>query len=122
MADDPRRVNATWPEALATVLECKYDFGAGRALAFGVPRSEHFRIRYNYYANGALHEGSFYSAQAIPQGSLFPIHYNPDAPHEHQHAGAAMKPANTRRAQLIVGVIGSIVLSLAWLLVLRGCH
>jgi hypothetical protein len=109
-----------WPEALATVLECKYDFGAGRALAFGLPTQKHFRIRYNYFADGDLHEGEFASAKALPQGHLFPIRYDPDAPHEHTHA--AQSPLAGSRGPLIAfGIAGSVILSLLWLAILRGC-
>jgi hypothetical protein len=116
--------HATWPEALATVLSCRYEFGAGRALAFGVPSDKHFRIRYNYFADGELHEGELMSAKAMPQGTLFPIRYNPDAPHDHveQDSGARSAMSGSRRPRIIVGVIGSVVLSLAWFAVLRGCH
>lgn len=115
----PDDLQSHWPEALATVLTCKYDFGAGRALAFGVPTSKHFRITYNYYADGELHTGSLTSAKPIPQGSLFPIRYNPEAPHDHTHSAAT--PPSTRNPLFIVGILGSIVLSLIWLAVLRGC-
>lgn len=112
---------AHWPEALATVTACKYDFGAGRALAFGIPTSKHFRISYNYFADGELHTGEFTSARAIPQGHLFPIRYNPDAPHQNSHDAPATTQG-TRGPILAVGIIGSIILSLAWFAVLRGCH
>ncbi len=112
-----------WPEAIATVLECRYDMRAGRALAFGVPSGKHFRIRYNYFADGALHEGQLYSATAMPQNTLFPVRYNPELPHEHSHdQGTGPVAPNPRRALFIVGVIGSVVLSLAWFAVLRGCR
>ena len=109
-----------WPEALATVTACKYEFGAGRALAFGIPTSKHFRITYNYFVEGALHTGEFYSAKAIPQGHLFPIRYNPDAPHQNSHD--ASTTAISRGPVPVVGILGSVVLSLAWFAVLRGCH
>jgi len=112
-----------WPEAIATVLECRYDMRAGRVLAFGVPSNKHFRIRYNYFANGDHHEGQFFSATAIPQNTLFPVHYNPDLPHEHSHDNQIVNtPPNARRATLAVGIAGSVVLSLVWFAVLRGCH
>jgi hypothetical protein len=111
---------ATWPEALATVTACKYDFGAGRTLAFGIPTSKHFRISYNYFANDELHTGEFTSAKAIPQGHLFPIHYNPDAPHQNSHDASSIPI--TRSPVIVIGIIGSIILSLAWFAVLRGCH
>lgn len=117
---------ANWPEALATVTACKYDFGAGRALAFGIPTSKHFRISYNYNApdeQGAeeLHTGQFTSAKAIPQGTLFPIRYNPNAPHQNSH-NTASAPQSKRGPILAIGILGSIILSLAWFALLRGCH
>ena len=75
---------------MATVLECHYDMRAGRALAFGAPSGKHFRIRYNYNANGEIHEGEFYSAKAIPQNTLFPILYNPAAAHENTHSASSL--------------------------------
>ena len=105
---------------MATVTACKYEFGAGRALAFGVPSNKHFRISFNYWADDdELHTGEFYSETAIPQGHLFPITYNPEAPHEHSQSGAA--PA-TRSPVIAVGIIGSVILSLAWFTLMRGCH
>jgi hypothetical protein len=108
---------------MATVTACKYEFGAVRALAFGVPTTKHFRITFNYWAPNAegtpeLHTGEFSSATAIPQGTLFPVRYNPNTPHETTHS--ASEPP-TRTARVAIGIIGSIIVSLAWLLVLRGC-
>jgi hypothetical protein len=108
---------------MATVLECHYDVRAGRAMAFGLPSGKNFRIRYNYNANGSLHTGEFYSATAIPQNTLFPIRYDPAAPHDHTHENSvATTPPNPRRAIFLIGIAGSILLSLAWFAVLRGCH
>ncbi len=116
---------ANWPEAMATVTECRYDFGAGRALAFGVPVSKHFRIKYNYWATDAegqevLHTAEYASEKAVPQGHLFKVRYNPEAPHENSHEGAAV--TGTRSGVMVVGVIGSVVLTLAWLAVMKGCY
>ena len=110
-----------WPTALATVTECHYDLRAGRALAFGLPSSKHYRICYNYNASGQLHTGEFYSATAIPQNTLFPIRYDPAATHSHTHDRASTTP-NPRTAMLTIGLIGSVILSLVWCAVLRGCH
>ena len=104
---------------MATVLECRYEMRAGRALAFGAPSGKHFRIRYNYYANGEIHEGEFYSATAIPQNTLFPIRYNPEATHENTHSAST---PTTRSPLIAIGIIGSVILSLAWFAILRGCH
>ena len=118
--------HATWPEAIATVTACKYDAGAGRALAFGIPTTRHFRIAYNYFAPNAdgideLHTGEFTSAKPVPQSTLFPIRYNPDAPHQNSHA-TANSPQTSRVPLLTFGIVGSLILSLIWLAILRGCH
>jgi len=115
---------AAWPEAMATVTSCKYEFGAGRALAFGIPTTKHFLITFNYWANNSqgqpeLHTGEFTSAKPIPQSTLFPITYNPDQPHEHNHSAST---ATTRSPIIAIGIIGSVILSTAWLLIMRGCH
>ena len=109
-----------WPEALATVLECKYDFGAGRALAFGWPTQKHFRIRYNYFADGELHDGEFASERALPQGHLFPIRYDPDTPHEHMHPASPPAP-KTRGPVIALGIAGSLLLTLIGMVLVRGC-
>jgi len=110
---------------MATVTACKYEFGAGRALAFGIPTTKHFHITFNYWAPNAegtpeLHTSEFMSEEAIPQGTLFPITYNPEAPHLHNHSNSTR--STSRTPVLVVGIIGSLILSLAWFAVLRGCH
>lgn len=114
-----------WPEAMATVLSCHYETRAGRALAFGLPSSRRFHITYNYWAQGELQEADCYSAKAVPQGSLFPIRYDPETPLQHHHAFSETSPPGTRIRTLpllAIGVCGSVVLSLAWLLLMRGCQ
>jgi hypothetical protein len=109
-----------WPEVLATVTECKYDVGAGRALAFGIPTRKHFLIYYNYFADGEFHSGELRSAKPIPQGHLFPIRYDPDAPHEHNHAFSTT--SSNRNPTLVIGIFGSVILLFLWLAILRGCY
>ena len=126
MTSDSTTEEAAWPEAIATVTACNYDFGAGRALAFGIPTTKHFRISYNYFAPNAagideLHTGEFASPKPIPQSTLFPIRYNPNAPHQNSHDPSAA-PQNSRSPLLILGIAGSVILSLAWFALLRGCH
>jgi hypothetical protein len=119
----PEDQNPDWPKAIATVLSCRYDMRAGRAIAFGLPSSKHFRITYNYFANGEHHNGEFYSATAIPQNTLFPIHYDPDVPQSHTHDNATTSGTpDPRRAMIVIGILGSLVLSMAWFAILRGCH
>jgi hypothetical protein len=110
---------------MATVTACKYEFAAGRALAFGLPTMRHFRITFNYWAPNAnnideLHTDELTSEKAMHVGTLFPIRYNPDAPHENTHS--ASEPELNRTPLLFIGILGSAVLSLAWLLILRGCY
>ncbi len=105
---------------MATVTACTYTAGAGRAMAFGLPTSRHFLIAYNYFVDDALHTGEFSARKPIPQGTLFPLAYNPDAPHENEKSRQGLTAS--RAPLLIVGVIGSVILSLAWLLILRGCQ
>ncbi len=124
MEVNPLSTRDAWPEAIATVTSCKYEFGAGRALAFGLPSARHFRITYNYWARNAdnvdeLHTAELTSEKAMHVGTLFPIRFNPDAAHETTHFSAAPEP--TRNPLLVIAIVGSIVLSLAWLLILRGC-
>ena len=114
----PASATHDWPEAMATVTACKYQFGAGRALAFGIPARRHFLITFNYWAGGQLHTGQFTSATAVPQGSLFPVTYNPDQPLENNKSAA--EPM-ARTPLLAVGILGSVVLSLAWFAFLHGC-
>ncbi len=113
-----------WPETIATVTACNYTAGAGRALAFGIPTTRHFLITFNYWApNSAgtaeLHTGQLTSAKAMPQGMLFPLTYNPIQPQEHSYS--ATEPL-TRTPIIAIGIIGSIILSLAGFMILRGCH
>ena len=83
-----------WPVAMAEVTACHYDVRAGRALAFGLTSDKHFRIDYNYRVSDELHTGQCFSEIARPQ----------------------------RRVPLLaIGVVGSIVLLLAYLFFLRGC-
>ena len=108
---------ADWPEAMAEVTECRYDVRAGRALAFGLTSSKHFRIAYNYRVGDELHTGEYFSETARPRGTLFPIHYHPDLPHLHRSGSDTLG-----RSQLLaIGIAGLIVLTLVWLLVLHGC-
>ncbi len=115
-----------WPEAMATVTACKYEFGAGRALAFGLPSARHFRITFNYWAPNPdnideLHTGELTSEKAIHVGTIFPIRYNPHAPHEIRTHSQTVLPTG-RIPILAIGLIGSVILSFVWLLILRGCR
>ncbi len=120
MASPPNPATSLWPKAMATVTSCTYTAGAGRAMAFGIPTSRHFLIAFNYFVEGELYTGQFSSPKAIPQSSLFPVAYNPQAPHQNDRSD--LSAAGTRTPLLLIGILGSVALSLAWLALLRGCH
>lgn len=108
-----------WLETQAKVTACKYEFGTGQALAFGIPRSKHFRIAFSYRAHGQTYTGEFTSPTYIEQGATFPITYNPLAPQENSKSATI---PTTKTPLFAIGIIGSIVLSLMWLAVMHGCH
>ena len=119
MGTRPASRSEDWPQAMATVTSCTYTAGAARAMAFGIPTSRHFLIAYNYFVDDVLHTGEFASKKAVPQGTLFLLAYNPDAPHENEKSTSL---PTARSPILAVALIGSVILSLAWLLILRGCQ
>ena len=112
-----------WIGTQATVTTCRYQFRAVSALAFGVQTGEKFRITFDYHAHGRTYSGEFQSPIAIPQNETIPITYNPLNPAENNRdpsIGSASAPA--KPPLLLLGIAGSILLSLAWLAVLRGCR
>ena len=121
MTTHQKPTQTPWPQVLATVIACEYDFGAGQALAFGISKTRHFQISFHYRANGELHTGQFHSAVALPQGHLFPITFNPLAPREHSTSATASATSVSKAPLLIVGLAGSILLSLIWLSMMHGC-
>ena len=104
MKSQSKSGNAYTKEAMATVTACHYEFGAGQALAFGIPKSKRFQISFNYWADEELHTGEFASAKAIPQGTLFPIRYNPESPHEHSKSDESGRPQPLAMLAVIVAV------------------
>jgi len=107
-----------WLETTAHVTACKYEFGAGRALAFGIPTSKHFLISFTYYAHGKIFTGDFTSSTYLEQGKTFTITYNPLAPE--RNSKSATTPI-TKTPLFAIGIAGSIFLSLIWLALMRGC-
>jgi hypothetical protein len=110
---------APWLETEAKVTSCKYDAGAGQALAFGIPTSKHFLITFSYCAHGKTYTDEFTSPTYLEQGRTFSISYNPLAPE--QNSKSATTPT-TRTPLFAIGIAGSITLSLLWLVLLRGCN
>ena len=111
-----------WITTQATVTTCTYQFAGLSTLAFGFNTRQKFRITFDYYAHGQLYSGEFQSPTAIPQNQQIPLTYNPLHPSENNRAPAPPAPISPRRQLLTVGILGSIVLSLAWLMILRSCN
>jgi hypothetical protein len=111
--------NPPWLETRAEVVACKYESGAGRALAFGIPTSKHFLITFTYHAHGRTYTDEFTSPAYLEQGATFLITYNPLAPQQNSKSAAT----TTSRTPLIaLGIAGSIMLSLVWLALIRSCN
>ena len=89
----------------------------------GIQMQAKYRIGFDYYAHGRLYTDEYGSAVAVPQGTQIAVRYNPLAPEENDRSGRGSEgAAGTGRGSLIgFGIAGSVLLSLAWLLVLRGC-
>lgn len=105
-----------WLETTAEVIACKYEVGAGQALAFGVPRSKHFLITFTYYAHGKTFTDEFTSRTYLGQGRTFILSYNPLNPQQNTKSSSGRMPL------FAIGVAGSVILSLIWLGILRGCN
>jgi hypothetical protein len=110
-----------WIATEATVTTCRYQSPGLSTLAFGFQTTQKFRITFDYYAHGQLYSGEFQSPIAIPQNERIPITYNPLDPQQNSRA-LIPNPTATRPPLIAIGIAGSIVLSLLWLAVLRGCH
>jgi hypothetical protein len=110
-----------WIATEATVTTCRYQSPGLSTLAFGFQTTQKFRITFDYYAHGRVYSGEFQSPVAIPQNERFPITYNPLDPQQNSRA-LIPNPTTTRPPLVAIGIAGSIVLSLLWLAILRGCH
>ncbi|NYF88973.1 hypothetical protein RBB79_05465 [Tunturiibacter empetritectus] len=122
MTDQPV-TDQPWIATEATVTACRYQSPGLSTLAFGFQTGEKFRIAFDYYAHGRLYSDEFQSPTAIPQNEHIPITYNPLHPEQNsrgQGSGTAFQ--TTRPPILIIGIIGSIFLSLLWLVVLHSCR
>jgi hypothetical protein len=122
----PEMTTGPWIATEATVTSCRFQFARLNTLRFGIQSGEKFRIVFDYYAHGRLYTNEFQSPVAVPQNQRIPVTYNPLRPEQNslskessQSAGG--KPVATRSTLLTIGISGSIVLSLLWLAILRGC-
>ena len=111
--------NPPWLETQAEVIACKYESGAGQALAFGIPTNKHFLITFTYHAHGKTYTDQFPSPTYLEQGETFPVSYNPLTPE--QNSKSAVTPA-VRTPLFAIGIAGSVILSLIWLVLMRTCN
>ncbi|MEO6816525.1 MAG: hypothetical protein ABI177_07470 [Edaphobacter sp.] len=119
MSKRPPSPEFPWLETQARVTACEYEFGAGRALAFGIPTSKHFLITFTYYAHGKTFTGSFTSSTYLEQGKTFTITYNPLVPQQNSKSAAT---PTTKTPLFAIGIAGSVIISLIWFAMMRGCH
>jgi hypothetical protein len=110
-----------WIATEATVTTCRYQSPGLSTLAFGFQTTKKFSITFDYYAHGRLYSGEFQSPIAIPQNERIPITYNPLDPQQNSRSFIP-RAASTRTPLFAIGIAGSIVLSLIWLAILRGCN
>ena len=108
-----------WIATSATVTTCRYQFARLNTIYLGFQTTDKFRITFDYYAHGRLYSGEFQSPVAVPQNTTLPIDYNPLDPQQNSLAGS--ESPTSRLPLLAVGILGSIILSLLWLAILRGC-
>jgi hypothetical protein len=108
-----------WLETQARVSACKYEFGAGQALAFGIPTSKHFLITFSYYAHGKTFTDEFRSSTYLEQGKAFTITYNPLAPQQNNKSTSV---PTTKTPLFAIGIAGSVIISLIWFAMMRGCR
>lgn len=109
-----------WIGTEATVTSCRFQFARMNTFTLGIQTQSKFRITFDYYAHGQLYSDEFQSPVAIAQNERIPLSYNPLDPQ--QNSRGRMQSASSGRGSLVgFGIVGSIALSLAWLLVLRGC-
>jgi hypothetical protein len=112
-----------WIATEATVTTCRYQSPGLSILAFGFQTGEKFSITFDYHAHGKLYSGEFQSPIAIPQNERIPIAYNPLHPEQNNRTeDTATSTASTRTPIFAIGLAGSIILSLLWLAILRGCR
>ena len=118
--DPPFTDRDHWIETTATITTCRYQFARLNTLTLGVPTTRRFRLTFDYYAHGQVHSGEFQANHAIPQNSQLPVSYNPLDPTQNSLT-AGPDSSGATPSLFLFGIAGSVVLSLLWLALLRGC-
>ena len=117
---EPAPPDTPWIATQATVTSCRYQFAGLGNLAFGFSTQKKFRIAFDYYAHGQLYSDEFQSPIAIPQNEPIALTYNPLHPEQNSRTSGPSARA-TRSPLVAIGILGSVLLSLLWLGILRGC-
>ncbi len=111
---------APWIQTEATVTSCRFQFARLNTFTLGIQTGKKFHIAFDYYAHGRLYTDEFQSSTAIPQNERIAITYNPL--HPEQNSRTSGSNASPAYPPLIgIGIAGSVILSLLWLAILRGC-
>jgi hypothetical protein len=110
-----------WISTQATVTTCRFQSPALTTLIIGVNTNERFRITFDYYAHGRLYSDEFQSPVAIPQNETFAITYNPLNPQQNSRTWHSVPSRGGGPPLFLIGIAGSVVLSLIWLAMLRSC-
>jgi hypothetical protein len=116
---EDRKRDPEWMETTATVVACEYQFARMNTLLLGIQAQKKFRIAFDYRAHGQTYSDEFQSSVAIAQNERFSIRYNPLNPRENDRSRRTGSPGRTPLFAL--GIAGSIILSLVWLVTMRGC-
>jgi hypothetical protein len=109
-----------WIATQGTVTSCRFQFAGLSSLAFGFSTQKKFRIAFDYYAHGQLYSGEFQSPVAIAQNERIDLTYNPLHPEQNSRTFGS-NAYLTGGSLFAIGVLGSVVLSLLWLAIVRGC-
>ncbi len=107
-----------WVETTATVTSCRFQFARMNTLTLGFQTGQKFRITFDYYAHGQLYSDEFEAPTAIAQDTRIPVAYNPLNPRENNRSLGSTSAGSSLVA---FGIVGSVVLSLVWFVLLRGC-
>jgi hypothetical protein len=110
-----------WIATEAMVTSCRFQFARMNTFTLGIQTGEKFRISFDYYAHGRLYSDEFQSPVAIPQNERIPITYNPLYPEQNSRTSGP-RASPTRNPLIVIGILGSIVLSLLWLAMMRSCN
>jgi hypothetical protein len=110
----------SWLETEARVTACKYQPSRINTLTLGIPTdNNHFLITFTYYVHRKTYTDEFTSPTYLEQGMIFPLAFNPLAPE--QNSKSASTPT-TGTPLFTAGIAASVILSLVWLALMRGCN